>query len=76
MHTYTLEDIYIGWTFALLGYMTKKSEGKEETEPKIKVDLGLIHDILPQTGGGSEPLGSRAPDPDIVTFLSTRMAEM
>jgi hypothetical protein len=77
MHTYTLEDIYIGWTFALLGYIAeKKSSEGEVMEQKIKVDLGLIHDIRPQRGEGSEPLGSRASDPDILTFLSTRMEEM
>lgn len=57
-----------------MGYIAKKRVGEDDTEPEIKVDLSLIHDILPQRGGGSEPLGSRAPDPDILTFVTTHMA--
>jgi hypothetical protein len=54
----------------------KKSLEKEEMEPKIKADLGLVHDILAKRCEGSKPLGSRAPDPEMVPFLLTCMAEM
>jgi hypothetical protein len=65
-------------TFAQTSCTAKKSVGKD-MEPKIKVNLSLVHDILPQGGGGNEPVGSRAPDPDILTFgmvfIKTKLIE-
>lgn len=58
---YLFEDVYVGWQFAGLYYRTED----EGDHSQLKVDLSLIHDILPQKGGGNEPLGSRAPTTSI-----------
>jgi len=52
---YRFEDIFIGWEFAGLLYLKDSSRGDRAKE--VMVDLKLIHDILPQTSGGNEPLG-------------------
>jgi hypothetical protein len=41
---YTFEDIYIGWEFAGLMYL---KESKSSQQHKAKVDMNLIHDIVP-----------------------------
>lgn len=69
LYSYKPTDIYVGYTFAKLGYTSTKSTRDEETE--IKVDMSLIHDIVPQKGGGNEPLGTRKPDPTLIAFLSS-----
>jgi len=64
MKVYTIEDIYVGWTFADMFYLKKKwwnrrsnsNEGNEDQDEKLILDNHLIHDILPQPGGGQEPI--------------------
>ena len=51
---YRYEDICIGWDFAGLLYLQDSS--RPDGEKEVMVDLSLIHDILPQSGGGCEPL--------------------
>jgi len=52
---YRYEDICIGWEFAGLLYLEDSS--RPDGEKEVMVDLNLIHDILPQKGGGNEILG-------------------
>lgn len=69
---YTIEDVYVGWQFCQIFYkkerswfqrLWKSSTMKQEEEGKdhgdddnIVLDKRLIHDILPQFGGGQEPI--------------------
>lgn len=53
--TYKQEDIYVGYQFARVHYL--KDNGKSGFH--IQVDPDLLHDIVPQEGGGSEPLGKQ-----------------
>lgn len=50
-YRYKLRDLHVGWQFAGMMYFHDEGENK-----KIKVDTSLIHDILPQAGGGQEPI--------------------
>lgn len=69
MHSYKRNDIYIGWTFAKLGYISEKSSN--DAEPVIKTDFSLVHDIVPQKGGQSEPLCARKTDTGLMSFLAS-----
>jgi hypothetical protein len=40
-----------------MAYLTNESK---DNEHGVHIDLNLIHDIIPQDGGGAEPLGQRA----------------
>jgi len=55
--TYQLNDLYIGWKFASMVYI---SHASKQNEYGVDVDLNLLHDIVPQEGGGGEPMGERA----------------
>ena len=73
MYSYKLSDIYIGFSFVKLGYIsTRQVDG---ADPEIRVDLSLLHDIVPQKGGGSEQLGTRKHDPSLMSFLSDTSGE-
>ena len=55
------KDICIGWRFAGLYYKADTSVSKSRTTGyqdmfDMKVDQNLIHDIVPQLGGGNESL--------------------
>uniref|UniRef100_A0A7S4JJR4 Potassium channel domain-containing protein n=1 Tax=Odontella aurita TaxID=265563 RepID=A0A7S4JJR4_9STRA len=52
-YRYKYRDLHVGWQFAGMMYFEHKRGQKEK---KMKVDTALIHDILPQTGGGQEPI--------------------
>jgi hypothetical protein len=41
---YNFDDIFIGWDFAGLMYLKEDSRTEEQ---QVKVDMKLIHDILP-----------------------------
>lgn len=60
--TYRLDDIFIGFEFAELGFVSLTGASRNDTHIVhcIRHDLSLVNDIKPQSGGGSEPLGSRA----------------
>ena len=58
---YRYEDIFIGWKFAGLIYLDDSTNG----EGYAMVDLSLIHDIRPQTGGGEEPLECSEVSPSV-----------
>ena len=60
---YRLSDVYIGWKFAGMAYFITRGRKKQ---PKVELDLTLIHDILPSPGEEHEPLGS--PGPNAFTF--------
>ena len=51
---YRYEDVCIGWEFAGLLYV--KDSRRKDVKKEVCVDLNLIHDIVPQSGGGNEPL--------------------
>jgi len=51
-YKYKYRDIHVGWQFAGMMYFSS-ARGKEK---EMKVDTSLIHDILPQAGGGHEPI--------------------
>jgi hypothetical protein len=51
---YKFEDICIGYKYAGLLYLSDSRTAKGEK--KVKIDLALVHDIVPQPGGGAEPL--------------------
>ncbi|KAL7555146.1 hypothetical protein ACHAWF_018750 [Thalassiosira exigua] len=67
---YTFEDVYIGWQFGqifhererwkwLKFWAPKKMLEEDESnidEDDLVLDKRLIHDILPQSGGGQEPI--------------------
>jgi hypothetical protein len=36
------------------------SHASKQNEYGVDVDLNLLHDIVPQEGGGGEPMGERA----------------
>lgn len=64
-----MKDVYIGWQFASIfhSFIRKEQEEIENEAPNEKknrrmdesdyvVDTNLIHDIVPQYGGGNEPI--------------------
>jgi len=68
---YNVEDVYVGWQFGQIFYQKErgwfrrlcyasktKQEGDDHSgdEEKLMLDKRLIHDILPQAGGGHEPI--------------------
>lgn len=73
MHSYRRTDVYIGWTFAKLGYMSKGN--RDDEEPVLNVDLSLTHDIVPQKGGGNSPVGTQKPDQTLMSFLSSTASD-
>jgi hypothetical protein len=55
------KDLCIGWGFAGLYYKSDTSISHARTTGyqdmfEMNVDHSLIHDIVPQLGGGNEPL--------------------
>lgn len=54
--SYKQEDIFVGWQFAHMLYL--KEGGKASSGLDIQVDPDLLNDIIPQKGGGNEPLGN------------------
>lgn len=63
------EDIYIGWKFVSISYLSRKPWCKEDDgKEHWKIDLSLIHDICPQDYGGNEALGIREPQ-NVVRLL-------
>jgi hypothetical protein len=65
------EDIYIGWQFVSMSYFDP--DKKIETPgQRWKVDMSLIHDIVPQIEGKQESLDSRVAETNILTFLGSR----
>jgi len=66
IHTYKTADIYIGFKFADLGYVVRSDEDRQG---EVQFDLSLVHDIVPQDGGGNEPLGSRVAEENVLKFL-------
>lgn len=55
---YKYENICIGYKHAGLLYLSDSKTAKGEKQ--VKIDLALIHDIVPQQGGGAEPLDKTA----------------
>ena len=53
-----LQDIFIGWTFARMYYLAGGATSIKDAKD-IKVDEALLNDIVPQRGGGNEPLGTQ-----------------
>lgn len=68
---YTMEDIYVGWQFGQIFYKKerwrwfhtllrtperKQKEGGDCDSEHLMLDKRLIHDIVPQQGGGQEPI--------------------
>ena len=67
---YSMQDVYVGWQFGqifyrkdrwswfhrLLPYRTPLKECVDDDDDDLMLDKRLIHDILPQQGGGQEPL--------------------
>lgn len=51
------------------------SEDSTHDEPEIHTDTTLLHDIVPQNGGNSEPLGSRRTHDDLISFLASVASE-
>lgn len=63
--TYRFDDIYVGWQFASVFFLNHEADKGPKHDDKynprkLLVDHRLVHDILPQEGGGHEPLGSMA----------------
>ena len=72
-HVYEFDDVCVGWRFANMVYEDSykpfqnwwhKLRGGKENENKpqrpdlsTKVDIKLLHDIVPQPGDDHEPLG-------------------
>jgi len=56
IYEYKISDIFIGWRFVNMAYIDETDPSKDK---KCKFDLSLIHDIIPQHGGGAESLESR-----------------
>lgn len=54
--SYKQEDIFIGWQFSGMHYL----ESGNSSGLDVKVDADLLHDIVPQNGGGCEPLGRKS----------------
>lgn len=54
--TYRREDIFIGWQFARMLYLNEDRKGSTSSAFSLEVDEELLHDIVPQEGGGNEPL--------------------
>ncbi len=52
---YYFDDIFIGWDFAGLMYLKEDSRTEEQ---QVRVDMNLIHDILPQGANGADSIGS------------------
>lgn len=66
------KDIYIGWQFVRIFHSLLPSSAKEDEDSRegsesqshnidescYYVDKSLIHDIIPQPGGGNEPIDS------------------
>jgi len=66
---YSMEDVYVGWQFGQIFYQKdrkwlhrllrsakKKAEEGIGNDNIFVLDKELIHDILPQQGGGHEPI--------------------
>ena len=65
-HVYEFDDVCVGWRFANMVYEDKQSlrrwwqglfgkggdKKSEHPDLATKVDLALLHDIVPQPGGG------------------------
>ena len=66
-----MEDVYVGWQFGQIFYKKnrwkwfprllrsskmKAEEGGLDSDGNLVLDKRLIHDILPQQGGGQEPI--------------------
>lgn len=64
-------DIYIGWQFVSMSYFDQDSK-IETAGQRWKVDMSLIHDIVPQIEGKQESLDSRVAETNILTFLDSR----
>mmetsp|Transcript_9192 Transcript_9192/g.13094 ORF Transcript_9192/g.13094 Transcript_9192/m.13094 type:complete len:196 (+) Transcript_9192:39-626(+) len=81
LHQYRLEDIYIGWKFANVlrlsandddGCHSKKVRKKRNKNVTgITVDHHMIHFIMPQKGGGHEPVGDRPIERNLLRFLES-----
>jgi len=55
-HSYKMHDIFVGWKFAGMVYL-KESDEDTKDQFGIELDMSLLHDIVPQDGGGEEPIG-------------------
>ena len=66
-----MEDMYVGWQFGQIFYekerwkwfqrlwrssKMKQEEAGDDNGDHLILDKRLIHDILPQSGGGHEPI--------------------
>jgi|EP01083_Nonionella_stella_P002247 hypothetical protein len=65
--SYIFDDIYIGWQFARVFYSLSTSDDTSTNdssryldEALVHIDRTLIHDIVPQSGGGNEPIDTTA----------------
>jgi len=62
---YLQEDIKVGWQFApVLQYAEERIDSDLSMRTRVndsyvKLDMKLVHDILPQNFGGNEPLGDQ-----------------
>ena len=61
MKVYYNEDVYIGWQFVDLfyekvGWLFRNKPKDEDSDERHMLDKRLINDIIPQPGGGQEPL--------------------
>ena len=76
-HVYEFDDVCVGWRFANMVYEDSYKPFKswwhklwvKEDETKLKrpdlmtkVDIKLLHDIVPQPGDDHEPLGDGTAD--------------
>ena len=87
-HVYEFDDVCVGWRFANMVYedsykpltswwhklrMGKEDENKlKRPDLSTKVDIKLLHDIVPQPGDDHEPLG----DENSVSGIDTSFRKM
>ena len=73
-HVYGFDDVCVGWRFANMVYEkgTKGwcTRGNNEKELRTKIDIALLHDIIPQPGGDHEPLN----ETPATTFFSRKLS--
>jgi hypothetical protein len=69
-YEYKMEDIYIGWRFVPIAYVDSADREDDSLKGRqVKFDRSLVHDIIPQHGGGAEPLGDRDSEHNLLKFL-------
>ena len=65
---YKLEDVYVGWKLVDVLRLTSAQKKKARNTGAL-IDHGLSHYIMPQKGGGEEPIGERFSEHNVVRFL-------